>query len=108
MSWLTSLIVFFGETHKHSLASRFCSALLKNIGDKDTLLKCGGIILPMGHMSLYVTFALSMDNTIQTSLPNEVRITLCSHKAFFYQGGLILSVTSSIPLIRWPSSRWQC
>jgi hypothetical protein len=47
----------FNEVRKRTLASRFCSALCETITDKDTLLNCGGLILPMGHMSLYVTFA---------------------------------------------------
>jgi len=54
--------------------------------------------LPIGHMSLYVTFAPSLDDTLRTSLPKEVRIALRSPKALFYQGGLVLSVSSSIRL----------
>ena len=49
-------------------------------------------------MSLYATFAPSMDDTLRTSLPKEVRIALRSHKALFYQGGLVLCVSLSIPL----------
>jgi hypothetical protein len=54
--------------------------------------------LPIGHIFLYVSFAPSMDDILRTSLPKEVRIALRSHKALFYQGGLALSVASSIPL----------
>jgi len=49
-------------------------------------------------MSLYVTFAPSMDNTIRTSLQREVHIALRIHKALFYKGGLVLNVAASIPL----------
>jgi hypothetical protein len=49
-------------------------------------------------MSLYVTFAPPMDDTLRTSLPKEVRNALRNHKALFYQGGFALNVTSSIPL----------
>ncbi len=49
-------------------------------------------------MTLYVSFSPMMDHTIRTSLPTEVRIALCNHKALFYLGGLVLNVTSSIPL----------
>ena len=49
-------------------------------------------------MPLYVTFAPLMDDTLRTSLPKKVRITLRSHKALFYQGRLVLNVSSSIPL----------
>ncbi len=64
----------------------------------DTLLNCGGIILPMGQMSLYVTFVPMMDGTLRTSLPKKVCIALRSHKALFYQEGLVFSVASSIPM----------
>jgi hypothetical protein len=52
----------------------------------------------MGHMSLYVTIAATMDDTIRISLPKEVRTVLRSTKALFYQGGLVLIDTSSIHL----------
>ncbi len=44
--------------------------------------------MPIGHMSQYVTFAPSMDDTLRTSFPEGVRIALRSHKALFYQRGL--------------------
>ncbi len=50
----------------------------------------------MGRMTPYIIFAPTTDDAIRTSLPNEIRLTLMSHKAFFYQAGLLLSVTSSI------------
>jgi hypothetical protein len=40
----------------------------------------------MGQMSLYVTFAPTMDDTIRTSLSKEVRVALQSHHTLFYQG----------------------
>ncbi len=49
-------------------------------------------------MALYVTFALTMDDTLRTSLPKDIRIALRSHKAIFYQRGLVLNVISSISL----------
>ena len=52
----------------------------------------------MGHMSLHVTFAPTMDDIIRTSLSKEDRIALRSHKALFHQGGFVLNVTSSIYL----------
>ncbi len=54
--------------------------------------------MPFGPIYLFVTFAPSMDDTLRTYLPKEVRIALRSHKALFYQWGLVLSVSSSIPL----------
>ncbi len=83
---------FCSEVQKRSIQVQFCSVLCDTITDKDTLLNCGGIILPMGPMSLYVTFASSMDDTIRTSLPREVRLALQSHKSLFYQGDLLMSV----------------
>jgi hypothetical protein len=53
--------------------------------------------LPLGQMTLFLTFALIADDTIRNSLPKEIRPALRSHKALFYQGGLVLNVTSSIP-----------
>jgi hypothetical protein len=64
--------------------------------DTDTLENCGGIILPMGQMSLYVTFSPTADDTVRTALPKKIRLALRSHKALFFPGGLVLSVTSSI------------
>jgi hypothetical protein len=60
------------------------------------LLNCGGIILPMGQMTLFLTFAPTMDDTIRTTLPKEIQLAIRSHKTLFYQEGLILSVASSI------------
>ena len=48
-------------------------------------------------MTLFLTFAPTADETIRTSLPKEIRIALRSHKALFYQGGLLLTIASSIP-----------
>ena len=45
-----------------------------------------------------MSFSPSMDDTSRTSLPRELRIALRSHKNHFYQGGLVLTVTSSIQL----------
>ena len=67
------------------------------VSEKDTLLNCGGIILPMGQMSLFLTFAPAADDTISTSLSKEIRLDLRSRKALFYTYGLVLRVTSSIP-----------
>ena len=78
----------FSEVRKRSLAQRFCFVLCENGNDKDTLANYGGIILLMGQISLYVYFAPTMDDTIRTSLPKEVRIALRSHNAIFYHGGL--------------------
>ena len=78
----------FSEIRKRTLQSRFCSVLCDTTSDQDTLLNCGGLVLPIGHMSLYVFFAPSMDDTLRTSLPRDVRIALRSHKALFYQGRL--------------------
>jgi len=89
----------FSEIRKRTLQYRFCEVLCDTTNDQDTILNCGGIVLHIGHMSIYVvTFAPSMDGILRTSLPKEVRIALRSHKALFYQGGLVLNVTSSIPL----------
>ena len=88
----------FSEVRKRTLNSRFCSVLYDTTSDKDTLLNCGGLVLPIGHMSLYVSFVPSMDDTLRTSLPREVLNALRSHKALFYQRGLTLNVSSSIPL----------
>ena len=89
---------FLSEVRKRILASHFCSVLCETASDKDTMANCGGIILPSGQMSLYVTFTPSMEDAIRISLAKEVRIALRSHKTLFYQGDLVLKVTSSISL----------
>jgi len=70
----------FSEALTRILASHFSSVLCETGSDKDTMSNCEGIVLPMGQMSLYVTFAPTMDDTIRTSLPKEIRIALRSHK----------------------------
>jgi hypothetical protein len=74
----------FNEVCKRSIASRFCSVLCETVSDKNIMSKCGGITLPMGQMSLYVTFAPMMDATIRISLPKEFRIALRGHKTLFF------------------------
>ncbi len=86
----------FIEIRKKSLLTKFCTVLCDCVSDWDLLANCGGIVLPMTRMTLYLTFAPSADDTICTSLPKEIRLALKSHKNFFYQGGLVLSVASSI------------
>jgi hypothetical protein len=88
----------FIEIRKRSLQARFFFVLCATISDKDTLLNCGDIILPMGQMSLYVTVTPSVDDTISTFLPREIRLALRSHKSLFYQGDIVLSVPASIPM----------
>ena len=60
------------------------------------MLNSGGLILPIGGMTLFLTFSPTTDDTIRTSLPKEIRLALRSHKALFYKGGLLTTVTSSI------------
>jgi hypothetical protein len=55
---------FFSEIRKKTLQTRFCSALCDKVSDKDTLLNHRGIILPMGQMSIFLTFAPTADDTI--------------------------------------------
>ena len=50
----------------------------------------------MGHMSLYVTFFPTADDTVRTSLPKEIRLALRKHKALFFPDDFVLSVASSI------------
>ena len=40
----------------------------------------------MGGMPLFLTFSLTTDDTIRTSLPKEIRLALRIHKALFYRG----------------------
>ena len=84
------------EIRKRTLQTRFCSVLCATINDTDKLLNCEGIILPLRNMTLFLTLAPAVDDTIRTSLPKETRLALQSHKTLFYQGGLVLSVAASI------------
>ena len=74
-----------------------CSVLCDTISDKDILLNYRGIILPMVQMALFLTFVPTAGHTINSSLPKEIQLALCSHKAPFYQGDLVLNVDFSIP-----------
>jgi hypothetical protein len=97
----------FNEVRKCTLQSRFCSVLCDTTSDQDTLLNCGGVIVPWGSFTLYVTFAPTMDDTLRTSLPKNISIALRSHKATFYQGDLVLTGVASIPLTPLASSEWH-
>ena len=46
----------FGEMQKRTLQTGFCSVFCEIINDKDALLSFGGLILPFGGMSLFLTF----------------------------------------------------
>ena len=87
----------FSEFRKRSLQTRFFSVLCDTVSDKDALLNCGGLILPMGQMTLFLTFAPTADDTTRTSLPMEIKLTPRSHKTLSYQGGRLLTVASSFP-----------
>ena len=50
----------------------------------------------MGGGGLFLTFSATSDDTIRTYLPKEIRLALRSYKALFYQGGLLLTVTSFV------------
>jgi hypothetical protein len=63
-----------------------------------TFLNYGDVVVSWGPFTLYVIFAPTMDDALRTSLPKEIRIALHSHKATFYQSGLVLTVVASIPL----------
>ena len=56
----------------------------------------GRLIIPLCGTALFLTYSPTADDTIRTSLPKEIRLALRSHKALFYNGGLILSVTSFV------------
>ncbi len=83
----------FNDIQKRSLQSRFFSVLCDTKSDQYTLLNSWGLVLLIGHMSLYVSFAPSMNDTLRTPLSREVRIALRSHMALFYQGGLTLGAS---------------
>ena len=74
----------FAEIRKRSIQTRFCAVICETGSDKDTLENCGGIVLPMEQMTLYVTFSPTADDTIRTSLPKEIRLALRSHKSLFF------------------------
>jgi len=86
----------FSSVRKRFLQTRLCLVLCNIVSDKDTLLNCGGLILPMGQMPLFLTFTPTADDTIRFSLPKEIRLARRSHKALFYQRGLLLTVASYI------------
>ena len=86
------------------MQTKFCVVLYDTISDTDTMLNSGGLILPIGEMTLFITLSPTADDTIRTSLPKEIRLALCSHKVLFYQGGLPLAVISSIATPRLSSS----
>ena len=86
----------FSEVHKRTLQTPSCSVLCETISDKVALLSFGGMILLFEDRTLLLTFSPTSDDTIRISLSKEIRLALRSYKALFYQGGLLLTVTSSI------------
>ncbi len=88
----------FSEVRKRTIQSRFCSVMFYTTSNQDTILNCGGVVVPWGALTLYVTFAPTVDDTLRTFLPKEIRIVFRSHKATFYQGGRGLTVVASFPL----------
>ena len=78
------------EIQKNTMLTMFCSVLCDTVSDKDTLLNSGELILLNGGMTLFLIFSPTADDTIRTSLPNEIRLALRGHKALFYQGGYSL------------------
>ncbi len=86
----------FGEIQKRTMQTKFSSVICETANDKDALLSLGGLILPLGGMTLFLTFPPTEDDTIRTSLPKEIRLALRSHKALFYNGGLLFSVASYV------------
>jgi hypothetical protein len=59
----------FSEFQKRSLDAKFCTVLCDTVSDKANLLELGGVILPLEHHSIIVTFAFTTDNTTRTALP---------------------------------------
>ncbi len=88
----------FTETKKKSLAAKLCTVLCDTASDKTTLLEVGGVILPLNHHTIFMTFAPTVDDTARTALPRELRLALIHHKKHFFKGGLTLQVVSSIPV----------
>jgi len=88
----------FTEIGKKSLAAKNCTALCDTVNDKTTLLEIRGVILPLERHTIFVTFAPTVDDTVRTALPKELRLALIHHKKYFFKGVLTLQVASSIPV----------
>jgi hypothetical protein len=73
--------------------------LCDTASDKATVLELGGVILPLEHYSIIVTFAPTTDDTTITALLKEIRLALMNHKTHFFKGGLALQVASPIPAL---------
>ena len=85
------------QVKKRNLVAKFCTVLCDTVSDKATLLELGGLMLPLEHHSIIVTFAPTTDDTTRTALPQEICLALKNHKTHFFKGGLTLQVTSFIP-----------
>jgi hypothetical protein len=76
---------FFNEVKKCSLIARIYAVLCDTASDKATLRELGGVILPLEHHSIIVTFAPTTDDTTRTALPKEIRLVLKNHKTLFFK-----------------------
>jgi len=53
-------------------------------------MEVGGIILPLDHHAIFVTFAPAVNDTARMALPKKLRLALIHHKKHFFKGGLTL------------------
>ena len=90
----------FSEIQKRTVQTRLCSVLCETISDKDVLLSFGGLILPFGGMTIFLTFSPAADDTIRTSFSKDIRLALRSHKALFYNGAYF-SLLPPLSRLRW-------
>jgi len=72
---------FFNEIRNKSLAANFCTALFDTASDKTTLLEIGGggVIRPLERHTIFITFAPTVDDTVRTVIPKELRLALIHH-----------------------------
>ena len=97
--------VSFTEIRKRSPLSPMCTAFSDNPSDAYLLLELETLTTPFAQHQLMITFAPTSDGKPRAYMKPEEAVAVMNHRRFFFEGGLTLAVTSSIPLP--PELLWQ-
>jgi hypothetical protein len=88
----------FIDLRKPSKAAPTCIALCNSPSDALTLIAGKAILIPFARTSMTLSFSPTKDPFSQAHQSPETAAALPSHRDFFFQGGLALTVTASISL----------
>jgi hypothetical protein len=88
----------FSELRKSSLPASSCTALCKNPSDAFTLISAKSILIPFTTTSMLISFSPTRNPATRALMSPESNASMLNHKEFFFQGGLPITITSTITL----------